>query len=298
MLLSDKFSGGTVKIMKKLFTAVAAFFALSAAVSAQSRKTEVWDFGGVADDGAVNHISISDLDSLDAIDETGKFSAGEFTFGDLTLKTETKDRAYYEGKKNYGTQGYTSFDFGDGYVSEGMYYCNGKGGEEKRWLLLKNVQAGDVITFYARTSNSGDEKIHFASVNDAGEKTNVQDETAPLSAVSTRYSYIAAVSGAYKVYAEANVGKPVYYRIVRTPGIRVSGRIEGLPSGSSPELKFIVKETNQELPSKISGNSFSAGLPAGHTFTALLAGVPGFGVTAQTKQLILEKDEKDRKSVV
>ncbi len=269
--------------MKKFWKAVLTLAIFSTVtVSAQSRKTEVWDFGGVTEKDAVNHISIADIDAIEGIADDGKFVAGDYFFGDLTLKTDKNDRAYYDGKKNYGVQGYSSFEFDDGYISNGMYYCNGKGGESKRYMLLKNVKAGDVITFYARISNSGDEKIHFASVNADGEKDGKQDESAPLPAVSTRYTYIATTSGSYKVYAEASVGKPVYYRIKRTPGIAVTGAISGLSAGQ-PQLKFVVKETKQEIPASISGKTYSANLPAGHTFTAVLTGIKGYGITAETK---------------
>ena len=132
-------------------------FAAAGTISAQARKVDVWDFGGVQEKDASNHISVADIDNADIIGADGKFTGGDLVFGDLTLKTDKNDRAYYNGKKNYGDQGYTSFDFKDGYLSNGLYYANGKGGEKKRYMLIKNVRAGDTITFYARISNSGDE---------------------------------------------------------------------------------------------------------------------------------------------
>ena len=276
--------------MKKFFRIVSGLLVLAAtsSLTAQARKTDVWDFGGVADKSANNHISISDIDALAGIAADGKFTAGEYSFGDLILKAEKNDRAYYDGKKNYGTQGYSAFDFEDGYSSNGMYYCNGKGGENRRCLILKNVKAGDIVTFYARISNSGDEKIHFASINDDGTKNGAQDEVAPLTAVSTKYSYIATTSGTYKVYADNSVGKPVYYRIVRTPGVEVKGNLASIPSGKA-DIKFVVKETKQEIQGKITGKSYSVGLPAGYTFTAVLTGIKGYGINAQTKTIVLDK---------
>lgn len=276
--------------MKKVFKVVATVLAFACAVSgfAQQRMADVWDFGGVEDVSAINHISISDIDKLDGLASDGKFSAGEYIFGDLTLKAESNDRAYYNGAKNYGSQGYSSFTFEDGYASDGMYYCNGKAGEERRFLLLKNVNAGDVITFYARASNSSEDLIHFASVDESGKKTGVQDESAWLNAISKRFSYIATTSGSYKVYTEATSAKPVYYRISRLPAVKVSGNISGL--SSKGELKFIVNETKQELPAKISGSSFSATLPAGFSFTAVLQGVKGFGISGDSKLLSIKND--------
>lgn len=276
--------------MKKFFKVVTTVLAFAATISAtaQTRKTDVWDFGGVEDAGANNHIKISDLDALSGLAADGKFEAGEYVFGDLTLKTDKNDRAYYNGAKNYGTQGYASFDFKDGYVSDGIYYCNGKGGESKRYLLLKNVKSGDVVTFYGRASNGSEDKIHFASVNDSGEKDGFQDESAWLNGESRRWSYVALKDGTYKVYTEATSAKPVYYRLTRTPGVNVSGTISGI--NGNGELKFIISETNQEISAKISGSSYSAGLPAGFTVTAVLSGIKGLGISADSKQIQIEKD--------
>ncbi len=276
--------------MKKVFRLTAIFLSIVAvfSASAQSRKVDVWDFGGVEEKNANNHITIADIDKLSGLAADGKFEAGEYVFGDLTLKTDKNDRAYYNGAKNYGTQGYSSVEFEDGYISDGIYYCNGKGGEGRRYLLLKNVKAGDVITFYGRASNSSEDLVHFASVNEKGEKTGIQDDTAWLNSISKRFSYIATTNGSYKVYTEATGAKPVYYRITRTPAVNVSGSISGL-SGKG-ELRFVIKETKQELSAKISGNTYSATLPAGFNFTAVLGGIKGFGISSDTKILSLAKD--------
>jgi len=277
--------------MKKFLICVLAAAAAVCSLGAQSRNVDVWDFGGVAEKGAANHISIADIDKIETLAADGKFTAGDIDFGDLTLNVEKNDRAYYEGKKNYGVQGYSAFEFEDGYASNGIYYCNGKGGESKRYMLLKNVHAGDVITFYARLSNSGDEKIHFASLAADGTKDGKQDEVAPLTSVAVRYSYIATQSGSYKVYADATVGKPVYYRIKRTPCVEVSGKLASLPAGK-PVLKFVNQTTKQEIEGTVSGSSYKAGLAAGYKYTAVLSGIKGYGISAQTKIIDIEEGKK------
>ncbi len=277
------------KRIQKMLGALLALAAIGT-VSAQSRKVEVWDFGGVQAKDAENHISVADIDKADIIGPDGKFTGGDLVFGDLTLKTDKNDRAYYNGKKNYGDQGYSSFDFQDGYLANGLYYANGKGGEKKRYMLIKNVRAGDTITFYARISNSGDEKIHFASVDDSGEKTGLQDEEAPLGAVSKKYSYVASADGAYKVYADANVGKPVYYRLVRTPAVEVRGSLLSIPAGNA-SLNFVDQNTKQTIAAKISGKSYTAGLAAGHTYTAVLTGIKGYGVNSASKVVALKAEQ-------
>ena len=59
--------------MKKFFRIVSGLLVLAAtsSLTAQARKTDVWDFGGVADKSANNHISISDIDALAGIAAAG-----------------------------------------------------------------------------------------------------------------------------------------------------------------------------------------------------------------------------------
>ncbi|MBQ5536628.1 MAG: hypothetical protein IIU02_01755, partial [Treponema sp.] len=181
----------------------------------------MWDFGGVPESGAVNHISQTDIDNTALLGTGGKYdSAGDISYGDLTLTVVANDRAYYgteanPGKKSYGTQGYASYTFDDGYTSNGIYYCNGSGGDNRRCLTLKNVRAGDIVTFYARLSAAADTTIHFSTVGDDGKVTTVQDETAAIKAESQIYSYIALTSGTYRIWTDKKAGKPVFYRVVR-----------------------------------------------------------------------------------
>lgn len=274
--------------LKKVLCAFAALVSAGALFS-QSRKVEVWDFGGVAEKGAVNHISVYDIDSLAEIAADGKFSKSEISFGDVTIYPDSNDRAYYNGKKNYGTQGYSSFSFGDGYVSSGIWYCNGKGSDEKRCILIKNVKSGDVVNLYARTSNAADEKIYFASVDGSGAKDGRQLEEAPLKAESALYSWIASCSGSYKIYPGKTAGKPVYYRVARIPAAEISGAFTGASSGA--ELKFVVKDTNQEIPAAVKGSSYSAGVPAGFELTAVLSGMKGYGVSSKSKIIRTSKSD-------
>ena len=164
------------KFLSNLFLGML-FFGASFGLSAQTRTVDVWDFGGVEETDAQNHIAISDIEGLEELGEDGKFTGPtEYSFGDLTFKVDKNDRAYNSGAKNAGSQSYVHTTFDDGYESDGVWYCNGKGGENKRYLLLENVKSGDVVTFYAQTSNGGDEKIHFSSLGEDGERDDVQDE--------------------------------------------------------------------------------------------------------------------------
>lgn len=276
------------KIIQSCMAVLLGSLFMAGSVGAQARKTEVWDFGGVKEAGDVeNHISIADIDAMELLGEGGRFSdAGEISFGDLTINVVKNDRMYFESAKgkSAGAQGYQAVDFGDGYNSNGIFYCNGTGGEKRRYLLLSNVKAGDVVTFYAGTSNTSSKNIHFLCVD--GE----QDESAPIQQASAsnagRYSYIALKDGSYKIFTDSNAGKPVYYRVVRTPAVTVSGNISSLPEGNA-ELKFVCRETEQTLPAVISGGRYTAKLASGHTYTALLSGVKGFGVAGDSAKVDL-----------
>ena len=271
------------KLVHKVFGAILALFAMSA-LAAQNRKIDVWDFGGVQQSGANNHISVADIDRLENLPVGGKYAeAGNLPpFGDLTVNVVANDRAYYDGKKNYGTQGYSSFTFDDGYTSNGIYYCNGTGGNNRRCLTLKNVRAGDIVTFYARLSAAADTDIHFSTVGDDGNVTTDQDEVALINAESKRYSYIATKSGTYRIWTDKKAGKPVYYRVVRTPAVEVSGTLSDF-NGTPSSLKFVVKDSNKELEAKITGSSYRVNLPAGNVFTAILSGINGYGINADTR---------------
>ncbi len=269
-------------------------------LAAQSRKTEIWDFGGVQDAGdVINHLSIADIDAIEQLAPGGRFSvAGEISWGDVTLNFVNNDRMYFESsaEKSAGNQGYQSLAFDDGYVSNGIYYCNGTGGEKRRYILLQNVHAGDTVTFYAGTSNASAKDVHFAHLTHGTDKnigtdllvlSGEQDEHAPLvqasAATATRYSYIALHDGAYKIYADANAGKPVFYRVVRTPAVQVSGALQ-LPASltaddsTKAQLAFLCRETNQLLSATIEGTTYHASLAGGHSYMAMLTGISGYSI--------------------
>ncbi|MBQ7159524.1 MAG: hypothetical protein IJS09_08915, partial [Treponema sp.] len=79
----------------------------------------------------------------------------------------------------------------------------------------------------------------------------------------------------------------MYYRAARIPAVEVSGALHSLPAGKA-SLKFIDQDTKQEISAKISGKSYSAGLAAGHTYTAVLIGIKGYGVNSVSKIIALK----------
>lgn len=295
--------------MKKSVHKISGLFAFGilsiAALHAQNRKIEVWDFGGVQATGENihNNITVADIDAVSTLGSNGRFTdPGDVKFGNLTINVVANDRWYFptQAGKKAGDQGYQVFDFGDGYTSAGIYYCNGTGGEKRRYALISGVQAGDKVTFYAGTSNTSTKDIHFAHIT-KGKDPNIgtdilvlsgeQDEHAPILQAmpdARKYEYIATSSGMYKIFTDSSAGKPVFYRVVHTPGVAVSGNLSNLPKGSA-SLAFICRETNQQIPAKISGSSYSANLAPGYSYIALLSGIKGYGVTGATASVDLSK---------
>lgn len=260
---------------------------------AQARTLDVWDFGGVEENGATNHISISDIENIEALGDDGKFTeSGEISFGDLTFKADKNDSSFNGGSKNAGKDAFAYTAFSDGYKAGGAWACGGKGGETKRYLLLNNVKSGDLVSFYAMTSNGESEKIHFVSLDEEGERDDFQDDTASITKDGKTFTYIAYKSGSYKIYCDASAGKPVYFRVKRERGVEVSGTLASLPQGNA-ELKFIPKDLDRDFTALISGKSYIVNLPAGHSFTVSLGGIKGYGVNAASKKLELASDSAE-----
>lgn len=269
------------------------------APTGEIRKIDVWDFGGVEAVGSQfnNNITRSQIDSIETL-VGGKFKAGDLTFGDLVLSPVNNDRAYYytaegkPGKKSYGNQGYDSVVFEDGYESRGLYYCNGTGGEDRRYIIVNNVKAGDKITFYAITSNSSEANVYFAHIDDQKSQTGEQTEKAKMVQRETCYEYIAKTDGSYKIFTDKEGGKPCYYRVVRTPSVFVSGKI-GVPSKLKDSvfgLNFVNQKTGAITEAKVAGTSFGAYLAPGYTYTAVLTGAAGFGINDETKVVNILKE--------
>ena len=200
--------------------------AFAAGSDASKRKIDVWDMGAVqeADTSKYNNnITASDWDSCANVSQAGKFVAGETTFGDLTINHIANDRLFSTSSKNYGTNALATTAYDDGYTAGGMYYCNGTGGETRRNVTINNVIAGDKIVVYMASSNAATGTLVFKYLGE----DNEQVEKASFTNKGTKYEFVAKYSGSYKVYTDAAAGKPIYNRIVRIPGVAVSGTIDG-----------------------------------------------------------------------
>ena len=259
--------------------------------AADGRKIDVWDFGGVEEADTVlynNQITTSDWDNCANVGADGKFAAGTTTFGDLTITHNANDRLYSSSSKNYGSSGMATTAFADGYTANGMYYCNGTGGSNRRHLTVENVQAGDVVTVYMGSSNKKEETIHFLYMGTEG----TQDDTTLIDAAPGKYSFVAQYTGTYKLYADTAGGaKPIFNRLVRIPGVLVTGSIDFAGATGDCVVKFVNNTTGQETIATVNGTEYSAVLAAGYEYTAVLSGATGFGFTNDSKNVATSASE-------
>lgn len=289
----------TLCIVATLFSCAGAPSGDIGAPQGAARKIDIWDFGGVETVGEqyVNNITRTQIDALQTL-VGGKFTAGEITFGDLILLPNANDRLYYytadgkNGKKSAGNQGYDSVVFPDGYESRGIFYCNGTGGEDRRYIIINNVKAGDTITFYGITSNSSETNLFFANIDAENKQTGLQTENAKMMQKEACYEYVAKADGSYKIFTEKAGGKPCYYRVVRTPSVFVSGKVSvpGALKEAKFGLNFVNQATSAITEAKVDGTSFGVSLAPGFSYTAVLTGATGFGINDETKVVSVLKD--------
>ena len=254
-------------------------------VFAAAKTIDVWDFGGVAQSGSeyTNRITLDDLNKVgsEKLGTDGKFTAdGEVEFDGLTLTVVKNDRVYGTGTNGIDvtTSAKATTAYADGYTANGMYYCNGTGGEARRCATIKGVNAGDAVSVYAGTSNGAVTLTHFTNGS--------QDSVIEMAKEGGILNFIAEESGDFKVWFDAAGGKPVINRIVRYPAAEVKGDVDtaGLPV-SGYGISFRNKTTGKDTAATVSGNSYTAALTPGYTYTATMTGASGFGFTNDTKSV-------------
>lgn len=257
-----------------------------------TRKIDVWDFGGVQEtdtDTYNNNITGAMWDDCSLLSGVAKFSTGKIAFGDLVLTVEANDRLYSGfSQKNYGSSSLSTTKYSDGYAANGMYYCNGTGGANRRLFTISNVKAGDKIVAYMGSSNAAESTIYFKYA----ESDKTYQASLPFSNTLGIKEFIAPYDGSYIIYTDSSAGKAVYNRIVRIPAVEVSGTIDlNGCSISDYSLNFTNDNSGETITATLSGTSFTVSLAAGETYTASLSGVTGYGFTNATKVVTTTKAE-------
>lgn len=247
------------------------------------RKIDVWDFGAVteSDTGMYsNQIQAADWNDCANVSADGKFVGGSTTFGDLTITHNANDRLYSTSDKNYGSNGMATTAFADGYTANGMYYCNGTGGEGRRNLTVENVEAGDKIVVYMGASNASTDDLCFKYMGTDGS----QLDTASFTNVGKKYEFVAQYDGTYKIYTTAAGAKPIFNRVARIPAVEVTGTVDLNGTGiSGYTVTFTNERTGATTKARLNGNTYTAALAAGDSYTATLSGATGYGFTNDTK---------------
>jgi pectin methylesterase-like acyl-CoA thioesterase/lysophospholipase L1-like esterase len=252
---------------------------------AADAKIDVWDFGCVAESDTSlydNHITADTINDCTTLGTDGKFTTeGEYDFNGLIIYALKNDRMYCSASsKNAGEQGKSINDYGDGYVSNGMWYANGTGGEARRYAKLTDVKAGDEIVIYTASSSAADLTVHF--------KGGEQDDTVFCSnGAATKASFVAKSDGEYKLWYDATTGKPVIHRVVRYPATTVTGTVSGLSAVANGDCTVVLKNTTTDdtftavIPK--GEDSFTVNVTPGYKYSATLKGATGYGFTYATK---------------
>ncbi len=280
-----------VLLAASLFNPVSAGV-LAAGDTANSRKTDVWDFGGVEAVGSqyTNHLTVATLNGLTGNVQSGWFKTNT-TIGDLTVVTPGNyHRLYYSGLLSYGSA--TSKTFPDGYTNTGSIYSAGTGDDTGKYIRIDNVQAGDIITLYGFCTNtSGTEKplVNFALTSQATGTTILKNSDI-VTGNGDIFTFAATESGTLKIYF-TNTGsyKPNVARIIRTPGVHVNGmlNLNGYAL-TTHELVFQNQQTAGIHAAVLNQDgSFDVTLPAGYTYLAAILNVsPEYTISDQSKTVV------------
>lgn len=283
--------------------------AIEEVVVPDNRKIDVWDFGGKVEedtDKYENHVTAAKWISADLINagvEKPTFKAdGEYAFGDLTITHKSGDRLYSElgnsdaefKKLLYSISGSGSNKKYDDYQAVGAWYCAGTGSSDTRNITIKAV-SGDKIVVYAGQhlggSQYGPSTCYFEGQGLAkGQKDSV---VLGSGQIFQKVEFIAEKSGSYKIWMECQgAGKAMYHRVMRIPGVKVSGTIDTktYDIGSDYTVKFVNQTTKQETVATVEGKNFEVSLAGGYDYLAVLSGAPGYGFTSDSKNITIPAD--------
>lgn len=256
------------------------------AAQAADKMVDVWDFGAVAEaDTTVyrNNIDMNFLENFTVV-SGGKFTtAGTYDLGSgLSVATNANDRMYNTSSRGLENTAIAMASYEDGYTANGQWYANGTGGATRRYFTV-NLGAGDRISVYTGSSNA--DAIDVTLDNGTTQKVK---NVAGGADGRERADLIADNAGEYKIWFGGS-GKPTVNRIVKYPAATVSGNIDlaGNPI-TDYTVSFKNDITGDIIPAVLSGNTYTAELTPGYSFTAMLSGAVGYGFTNKTKLVTVE----------
>ena len=264
-------------------------------VAPSDKKIDVWDFGAKEEDSSKynNNITADIWNKAGIVGTDGKFSTGSpYSFGDLKINYNVNSDRFYtdnsELKNNAGgsaTYKYTSIGYKDGYISQGLWYCNGTGGASRRYFELANVKSGDTVRVYMGSSTVAS-TVTFTDGS--------QSDTQNIAVGGNILSFVADNNGTYKVY-EAGTGKPIYSRVVRIPGVTVTGRIDTGSYSLSEDYNIVFTDvdTDKKYTATVNreDNTYNINLPVDKKFSANLTGAGAYGFTTDSKNIDVATDD-------
>lgn len=266
--------------------AVMAFSEKNVTFAAEARKIDVWDFGGLLEEDTEkynNNISSKTWDEYENLGVDGVFTITEIIhFGDLRLIHAAGDRVYSKlATKNYGTISYMNKRYADTYRAKGLYYCGEKDTVSKSNFMISNVEAGDKIVLYMGATDSGSGTVAF----DYLDREGIQLDSKEFSDFK-KIVFTAKYNGRYKIYT-GETALAGYNRIVRIPGAKVSGVLDGCPTDvSGARLFFTNTTTGEEIDAKIENGRYSISLATGYEYEATLKGLFGYELSKNSIELL------------
>lgn len=249
---------------------------------------QVWDFAAFAEeDGELYTNRIQPATWTGKVSAAGNPNNEELDLNGLAFKPGGATERLYtdvEGVPSQGNGEAFAATYEDGYVTHGGLYCNGSGSSAKRYLMVKNVKAGDkIVAYIGYHSGSG---TFSAGIGGAEQHVTESVGTKEFK----KHEFVAKQDGDFKIWP--NGGKPFYHRVMLVPSVSVSGAIDfpaGYTGGTDYTLKFVNQTTGDEVVATVdkTAKTYTAKLAPGYEYNATLSGVTGWGFTTATKRKTL-----------
>ncbi|MGN0037279.1 MAG: pectinesterase family protein [Bacteroidaceae bacterium] len=251
-------------------------------------RTDVWDFGAAQLDETVynNHLTEDVIngwyDASIEVGSTNNVLPSSWKAGILSwtggkndrLRTANTNLTRYDNKNAVTIEGQTL----TGYI-----YVNGAA-QTSRYLSLE-LNEDDEVMLYCSSQN-GTGKINFVYVADPTKQTDLG--SAPTA--GTLLTFAAKQAGTYKIYDTED--KPSYYRVLRKPAVyaRVHGAVSADASLAEGYGVVFANEAGKEWTATVSGGTYEASLPMGHTYALSLANANGYVISNGTSLAVEEAD--------
>lgn len=246
-----------------------------------SSKSDAWDFGAAQLDPEthVNHLTVEVINAwYPGVNPgtAGPVMPATFTAGPLKWVGGTNDRLRTSNtaltRFDANSAGTTTID---GLSMTGALYINATAATGRYFEL--DLNEDDHVALYLRSDAATGIKMHFQH-----ESQSVQHDQFDVSNVGTRLNMVAKQAGKYRIFD--SLGKPYYYRLVRTSATysAVAGAVsasEGVTLPAGALLNF-TNEAGKVWSAPIAAAVYSVNLPVGFAYSLSLDGATGVVITS------------------